>query len=278
MNSKIKRLIVGLVVVSALLVYPLSSTGRASDHNRIVLTSDNTVNLNGEIDDQSVATTIQALQKLDSKYKSNKPIYLFIYSPGGSIQAGLELIEAAKGLNRPVNTITMFGASMAFQTVQNLGQRLILKNGVLMSHRAAGEFQGYFGGQTPSQLDSRYGFWVQRTKELDEQTVKRTNGKQTMASYQKQYSEETWLTGSQSVEEGYADNVVTVRCDNSLNGTETKTGNFMGIEFTYEISNCPLITAPLNVKISDKAKNDPRLIEEIRSKFIDSFDLFKMVQ
>ena len=241
------------------------------------MTADNTVNLNGEIDDQSVATTIQALQKLDSKYKSNKPIYLFIYSPGGSIQAGLELIEAAKGLNRPVNTVTMFGASMAFQTVQNLGQRLILKNGVLMSHRAAGEFQGYFGGQAPSQLDSRYGFWVQRTKELDEQTVKRTNGKQTMASYQKQYAEETWLTGSQSVEEGYADNVVTVRCDNSLNGTETKTGNFMGIEFTYEISNCPLITAPLNVKTSDKAKNDPRLVEEIKAKFLDSFDLFKMI-
>lgn len=277
MNSKILRLIVGLVVVFALLVYPLSSTGRANDHNRIVLTADNTVNLNGEIDDQSVATTIEALQKLDSKHKSNKPIYLSIYSPGGSIQAGLELIEAAKGLNRPVNTITMFGASMAFQTVQNLGQRLILKNGVLMSHRAAGEFSGYFGGQTPSQLDSRYGFWVQRTKELDEQTVKRTNGKQTMASYQKQYSEETWLTGSQSVEEGYADNVVTVRCDNSLNGTETKTGNFMGIEFTYEISNCPLITAPLNVKISDKAKNDPRLVEEIKAKFLDSFDLFKMI-
>lgn len=277
MNSKIKRLIVGLVVISALLAYPFDSIVNASDHNRIVLTADNTVNLNGEINEQSVATAIQALQKLDSKNKSNKPIYLFIYSPGGDIQAGFELIEAAKGLNRPVNTITMFGASMAFQTVQNLGQRLVLKNGALMSHRAAGEFQGYFGGQTPSQLDSRYGFWVQRTKELDEQTVNRTNGKQTMASYQKQYSEETWLTGSQSVEEGYADNVVTVRCDNSLKGTETKTGNFMGIEFTYEISNCPLITAPLNVKISDKAKNDPRLVEEIKAKFLDSFDLFKMI-
>ena len=86
------------------------------------------------------------------------------------------------------------------------------------------------------------------------------------------------MTGTESVEGGYADGIVTVRCDNSLQGTTSHTGDFMGINFSYELSNCPIITAPLNVKMGDKNKNDPRLIEEIRSKFIDSFDLFKMVQ
>ena len=65
MNSKIKKIIIGLVALAtALWLIPLDSIGKASDHNRIVLTADNTVNLNGVIDDQSVAATIQALQKL----------------------------------------------------------------------------------------------------------------------------------------------------------------------------------------------------------------------
>ena len=236
MNSKAKKLIVGLVVVAALMAYPLISSGKSSNSDKIVLTADNTINLNGEITNESVAATIQALQKLDSKSKSNKPIYLFLYTPGGSIQAGLELIEATKGLNRPVNTITMFAASMGFQTVQALGDRLILKNGVLMSHRAAGGFQGSFGGQYPSQLDSRYSFWLQRLKELDEQTVARTKGKQTLQSYQKQYADESWITGTQSVEQGYADAIVAVRCDKSLNGMDSKSTSFMGFTINYDKS------------------------------------------
>lgn len=276
MNSKIKKLIIGLMTVSAVLAYPLVSAGKSDAKDRIVLTAENTVNLNGPITNESVAAAIAALQKLDSR--SKKPIYLFIYSPGGSIQAGLELIEAAKGMNRPIHTITMFGASMAFQTVQNLGTRNILKNGVLMSHRAAGGFEGSFGGQVPSQIDSRYGFWLQRIKELDQQTVNRTNGKQTLESYRKQYADETWLTGAQAVEQGYADAIVTVHCDKSLNGAQARMANFMGMQIQYEISNCPLITSPLKVKLVEEAKNDPRIVEEVKTKFIEKSDLEKSVQ
>jgi ATP-dependent protease ClpP protease subunit len=276
MNSSIKKIIIGLMTISAVLAYPLVSAGKSDAKDRIVLTENNTVNLNGPITNESVAAAISELQKLDSR--SKKPIYLFIYSPGGSIQAGLELIEAARGMNRPVETITLFSASMAFQTVQNLGTRYILKNGILMSHRAAGGFEGSFGGQAPSQIDSRYGFWLQRIKELDEQTVSRTNGKQTLASYQKQYASETWLTGTQSVEQGYADAIVTVHCDKSLNGTVAHEVNFMGMGISYETSNCPLITSPLRVKLVEEVKSDPRLVEEIKSKFIEQSDLEKTVQ
>jgi ATP-dependent Clp protease protease subunit len=275
MNSKLKKLIAGLTIVAAVAAYPLVSAGKSNDSSRIVLTADNTVNLNGEINDQSVAATIQALYKLDSK--SKKPIYLFIYSPGGSIQAGFELIEAAKGLQRPVDTITMFGASMAFNTVQALGNRNMLKNGILMAHRASGGFEGSFGGQAPSQIDSRYSFWLQRIKELDEQTVAKSKGKQTMKSYLDTYKNEAWFTGSQAVEQGYADNIVTVRCDKSLEGTSIHKVDFMGMQIQFETAACPLITAPLNVKLVEEAKNDPRIVEEVKSKFLESLNLEKTV-
>lgn len=277
MNSKTKKIIIGLLTLTAIIAYPCISAGKLSNNpNRIVLTADNTVNLNGEVTNESVAATIQALQKLDSN--SKKPIYLFLYTPGGSIQAGLELIEAANGMNRPVETVVLFAASMGFQITENLGKRNILKNGVLMSHRAAGGFEGSFGGQAPSQIDSRYGFWLQRTKELDEQTVSRTGGKQTLASYQKQYANETWMTGTQSVEQGYADAVVTVHCDKSLDGNDAHKISFMGMNIQYDQAKCPLISAPLNVKLVDEAKNDPRLVDEIVAKFMEKTDLEKSVQ
>jgi len=278
MKSIFNKLIAGLIVLAAVVAYPVISIGKTEDSKRIVLSSDNTVNLNGEINSDSVSAVIQALQKLDSN--SKKPIYLFMYTPGGSIQDGLELIEAAKGMNRPVETITMFSASMGFQTVQALGKRFIVKNGVLMSHRAAGGFEGSFGGQSPSQVDSRYNFWLQRIKELDEQTVARSHGKQTMASYLDLYKNEAWFTGTQAVEQGFADGIVTVHCDKSLDGTVPKSASFLGMLITYETSKCPLITAPLNVRISNKNRQevDPRLAEEVVSKFIQKSNLEGLVK
>jgi ATP-dependent protease ClpP protease subunit len=201
-------------------------------------------------------------------------LYLFLNTPGGSIQAGLELNEALNGIGRPVDTITLFAASMGFQIAQNLGERLILKNGILMSHRAAGGFEGSFGGQQPSQMDSRYQFWLDRIRELDEQTVKRTNGKQTYASYIKEYANEMWLTGTKAVSEGYADRVVKIKCDSSLSGSTSHNASLMGFQVLYDLDNCPINTSPLNVRIGNKeGKNlTPEIEKEIREKFLSQFE------
>ena len=118
-----------------------------------------------------------------------------------------------------------------------------------MSHRAKGGFEGEFGGQSPSQIDSRYALWKSRLDELDQKTVDRTGGKQTLASYQKQYASEMWLTGTQSVAQGYADKVVTVKCDSSLSGTTSHSAQVFVFDVTYELDNCPINTSPMNVKV-----------------------------
>jgi ATP-dependent Clp protease protease subunit len=274
---KVNKLVVALAVLFAVVAYPVVTLSKSNSKDTIVLTADNTVNLSGEITSESVAETIAQLRQLDSKthaFGKQKPIYLFMYTPGGEVESGLQLIEAAQGLKRPVDTLTLFSASMGFQAVQALGKRLVLKNGTLMSHRAAGEFSGYFGGKSPSQLDSRYNFWLQRINELDQQTVARTNGKQTMASYREQYQNETWLTGTQSVDQGYADEVVKVRCDDSLNGTVGHEINFMGMPIHYETSKCPLITAIMNISIGGPPGAHAVIgnanLEDIKAKFIQS--------
>lgn len=283
---KVNKLGLVLMALVAAVAYPLSGHGKSNQNPKtVVLTSDNTVSLAGEINPDSVTNIINEFRKLDAKASSfgqQKPIYLFMYTPGGEIQSGLELIEAAKGMRRPINTITLFSASMGWQTVQALGERLILKNGTLMSHRAAGGFEGYFGGKAPSQVDSRYAYWLQRIKELDIQTVERTKGKQTLESYREQYQNETWLTGSQAVELGYADEVVTVRCDDSLSGTSSHQINFLGLDIHYETSKCPLITAITNVTVAGATKEGftsvGLTVREVKEKFLSQFKFSEAVQ
>lgn len=248
----------------------------------VVLSRDNLVVLTGEVNGENVGKVISQAKELDSNVSfrhkvglsTKKPMYLFMSTPGGSIQSGLELIEALHGLERPIHTITLFSASMGFQIVQHLGDRLILKNGVLMAHRATGEFSGSFGGQSPSQLDSRYGLWMSRMLELDTQAVKRTKGKQTLESYQKAYSPELWMTGSQSVQGGYADKLVTVKCDESLDGVTTYSVNVLFFLVTYDLDNCPINTSPMNVRISipdSKEKPTHDKVAEIKAKFMEFY-------
>lgn len=271
------KAILGLLF-AALLVGGTVATSKAqnkAESDVIVLTANNTLVLNAEVEGDSVGKVIADAKKLDSKLSSIRekvqgkaPLYLVLNTPGGSIQSGLELIEAMNGLGRKVHTITLFAASMGFQIAQNLDDRLIVKSGVLMSHHARGGVQGEFGGVEPSQMGSRLQLWLDRVKEMDEKTAERTKGKQTYDSYIKQYDHEMWLTGTKSVDQGYADRVVKVKCDDSLSGTTAHEASFFGIPITYELDNCPLNSAPLNVKVG---KVDSALPQEYVAKIVEQF-------
>ena len=277
---KVNKIVVGLLVILAAIVAPNVLASKDSNSNVIILTKDNLLTLNSEVNGDSVSAVIAKAKSLDAKLsgkrfnKKDSPLYLFLNTPGGSIQSGLELIEDLQGIGRKTNTITLFAASMGWQIAQGLGDRLILKNGVLMSHRAAGEMQGSFGGTRPSQMDNRYQLWLDRVKELDEQTVSRTNGKQTYKSYTEQYQNEMWLTGTKSVEQGYADRVVLVKCDASLNGVTTNHASFMGLDIEYDLDLCPINTSPMNIRIGGGAGGDAsnkELVAEAKSKFLSQF-------
>lgn len=221
--------------------------GLSANAKEIKLTADNTAVLRQSFNSSSVTALKKDLLELDANLKSGYPIYLVLYTPGGSIQKGLELFEFVKGMNRPVHTITIFAASMGFQTVQSLGKRYILKYGVLMSHKARGGFQGEFGGGL-SQLDSRYGMWLKRIDMLDKVTVSRTGGKQTLQSYRAAYDNELWLNGPEAVEKGYADEVATVSCDSTLTSKEDSQVFDLGFfKVNVTFSGCPIITSPLKV-------------------------------
>jgi ATP-dependent Clp protease protease subunit len=230
-----------------LILVMLISTSLATA-KQIKLTKDNVLVLDDSFSQESVSKLIQEARKKDADLKNGYPMYLFLNTPGGSIQAGLELIEALNGLNRPIHTVTLFAASMGFQLVQHLGDRYILNYGRLMSHKARGQIGGEFGGG-PSQLDSRYGLWLRTIDLMDKKTVKRTNGKKSLKKYRSDYDNELWLNGAEAVKNGYADEIVTIQCDKELDRqTRDTTISFYGMSIGLTMSGCPIITYPISVK------------------------------
>jgi len=238
------------LVLVALLSLSTTACAKEQKSNSIILSESNTVVLADEVGPVSVSKVAQKIRELDDSLPKNQPIYLVLDTPGGSIQSGLELISLVQGLERPVHTVTLFAASMGFQIAQNLSDRLITQNGILMSHKAKGQIGGEFNGDGASQLDKRYKLFGDMIIKMDQQTVKRTKGKQTFESYRKAYENELWLSANESVEQGYADRVITAKCDKSLSGTRTETVSFFGMEIALAFSKCPLQSGPLEVKAS----------------------------
>jgi ATP-dependent Clp protease, protease subunit len=235
--------------------------------DQVILTVDNTIAINDEFDGHSVAQIAQKARELDARIPSQDPIYLVINSPGGSIEDGLELIENLSNLRRPVITISLFSASMGFQTVQALGARYITGMGTLMSHRAAGGFWG----QIPGSLGTRYAFYLKRVQKLDNNAVKRSGGKLTKASYATLIQDEYWCDGQDCIDQGLADKIVSPSCDKSLTGS-TNVSIFqalMGavVEVFAEYDNCPLNTNVLKYTLlvnGEPLFKDGVSIEELR--------------
>lgn len=227
-----------------------STTTQTSNDGRIILTKDNSVTMNDEIDYDTTAKLLLEVKQLDARLKSKEPIYLVLNTPGGSIDAGIEMVERLKHINRPVHTISLFSASMGFQTAQGLGTRYVTTDGTMMSHKARGGFSGEF----PGQLDSRYSYYLKRVARLDANVVKRTNGKHTTKSYANLIENEYWCDGQDCVDQGFADSVATATCDKSLDGTKTETLKlfFFGNRITVNLVSdaCPLNTGIVDVDIS----------------------------
>lgn len=245
--------VVGLVSIqgSSQPAAKASPPAYSKSSDRIVLHKNNTIYLHDQFDWSSTADVQNQVRVIDAAMPSNEPIILVLDSPGGYIDAGLEMITNLASLNRPVHTLTLFAASMGFQTVQGLGDRLILPAGTLMAHKA----RGGFGGEFPGQIDSRYGYWVRRVLKLDEIVAARSNGKLTTEKFRSLYENELWCDGQDCVDIGVADRVVTAVCDTSLSGTSkvvlatafTTRGT---LQLVGDKANCPLTTGYTNLDIT----------------------------
>jgi ATP-dependent Clp protease, protease subunit len=246
----------GALLLWNILWQQINDTSNLVAAPRLTLRKNNTIVLDSEFTSVSVAKLALQARDLDSKLKKNEPLYLVMNSPGGSIEAGLELIDNLNALGRPVHTVSIFSASMGFHTIQGInGVRYVTPTGTLMSHKASGSFEGEF----PGQLDNRYHYYLRRLEKLDDLVIARSRGKLTLPSYKTMYENEFWCEGDDCVEFGLADVTTLVACDKSLDGTvETKeTVNFLGTDLSiiFVKAACPTITGLIEAKVIADNKN-----------------------
>lgn len=214
----------------------------ATSAKHITLSKKNTVILNDQFSFNSIAKIQTELFALSKSLGKDEEITLVLDSPGGSVLAGLSLFDTVKAIPQKVNTLTIFAASMGYQTVQSLGDRYILPSGILMSHRA---YLGGLKGQLDGELEERLKFYKEMTSNLDKKTAERIG-----ISY-KQYRElirnEYWAGAQKALKQGHVDRIVTASCDESLSGTNIKDVKTFFGNFSVEFSDCPLIRGPLRV-------------------------------
>jgi ATP-dependent Clp protease protease subunit len=206
------------------------------------LNENNTISFNQVFTAGYVATKQIEAMILCSK-NIGKEINIVLNTPGGSISAGQLYFDTLNALPCTFNTITLFSASMGYQTVQNLGKRYILPSGTLMSHRASiSGLSGELGGE----LDSIMELLKNNVKEMELVAAKRVGI--SLEKYRSDISDELWLTGSEAVKKGHADEVILVKCDSSLMSSRIERYNSLFGPLLVEFSNCPIITAPLGVR------------------------------
>lgn len=175
-----------------------------SDKKLVNLTIDSSrvVAVVGEIGSESGRTSEQI--KILSAI-SDKPIYILINSPGGSVLDGALIVSAMEASKAPVYTICMqLCASMAAVIHQHGTKRLMQDRSILMFHPAAGGFQGSF-----PQMKSRFEVLERYVNKFNIKIA--SNGKMGLTEFNNRILGEWWLDAEDATAAGFNQGIVSVK-------------------------------------------------------------------
>jgi ATP-dependent Clp protease protease subunit len=143
---------------------------------------------------------------------SNKPIYLYINSPGGSVTAGMAIYDTMQYIKADVVTICVgLAASMgAFLLAAGTpGKRLALPHARIMIHQPLG---GARGQATDIEIEAREILRIRSL--LNDILVTRTG--QTLAKIQKDTDRDYFLSAQEAKDYGLIDQVIEERATVAL--------------------------------------------------------------
>ena len=159
--------------------------------------------LGGPIDDNVANLVIAQLLYLEHT-DSKKDIHLYINSPGGSVTAGLAIIDTMNFIKSDVSTICVgIAASMGALILSSgkKGKRFSLPNSEVMIHQVMG---GTEGQASDIAINAKH---ILRTKDtLNKILASNTNKK--MDQVEKDSDRDYWMTSDEAKKYGIIDDII----------------------------------------------------------------------
>lgn len=168
------------------------------------LLSDRIIMLQEEVTDQLAQAITAQLLYLESE-DPEKEIHMYINSPGGSVSAGLAILDTMQYIRPKVCTVCMgMAASMGavLLAAGSKGSRLILPNAEVMIHQPLGGAQGQ---ATDIEIQARH---ILRTKKRLTRILAEACGKDTdvLAA---DMERDNWLSAKEALDYGLVDRILT---------------------------------------------------------------------
>jgi ATP-dependent Clp protease protease subunit len=168
------------------------------------LLKDRIIFLGTEVNDQVANLIIAQLLFLQSE-DPKKDIQLYINSPGGSVYAGLAIMDTMNYVKPDVSTICV-GMAMSMGAVLLAagakGKRSALPNSKIMIHQGSAGFQG-----TPSDIEITAREVLASRKKLDEILADRTG--QPLSKVEKDTDRDYYMSAKEAKDYGVIDKLIT---------------------------------------------------------------------
>ena len=170
------------------------------------LLNDRIVFLGEEVSDVSANLVVAQLLHLESQ-DADKDISLYINSPGGSVTAGLAILDTMNYIKCDVSTICLGEcASMAavLLSAGAKGKRYVLPNSMVLIHQPSGGAQGQ---QTEIEIVADF---MKKTRDRLNGILAANTG-QSLETIQRDTERDNYMTAEEAVAYGLADKIVVDR-------------------------------------------------------------------
>ncbi|HFI0254538.1 TPA: ATP-dependent Clp protease proteolytic subunit [Streptococcus suis] len=169
------------------------------------LLKDRIIMLTGPVEDNMANSIIAQLLFLDAQ-DPTKDIYLYVNTPGGSVSAGLAIVDTMNFIKADVQTIVMGTAASMGTIIASSGakgKRFMLPNAEYMIHQPMG---GTGGGtqQTDMAIAAEH---LLKTRNKLEKILADNSGK-TVKQIHKDSERDYWMTAEETLAYGFIDQIM----------------------------------------------------------------------
>ena len=169
------------------------------------LLKDRIIMLTGPVEDNMANSVIAQLLFLDAQ-DNTKDIYLYVNTPGGSVSAGLAIVDTMNFIKSDVQTIVMgVAASMGTIIASSgaKGKRFMLPNAEYLIHQPMG---GAGSGTQQTDMAS-VAEHLLRTRNTLEKILAENSGK-SVEQIHKDAERDYWMSAQETLEYGFIDEIM----------------------------------------------------------------------